>query len=57
MALYLAAGNAGELAMFVAQADIVTGYFLGGLVVAFGLWALWYLERNARTSPLSPDDQ
>ncbi len=46
MVLYLAAGIAGELAMFVAQADIVTGYFLGGLVVAFGLWALWYLERN-----------
>ncbi len=46
MALYLVAGVSGELAIFVAQADIVTGYFVGGLVLLFGLWALWQLERG-----------
>ncbi len=45
MALYLAAGVAGELALFVAQADMVTGYFLGGLVALFALWAFWALEQ------------
>ncbi len=49
MVLYLAAGVSGELAMFVAQADLVTGYFLGGLAALFGLWALWQLE--ARFTP------
>ncbi len=45
MALYLAAGVTGELALFVAQADKLTGYVLGGLVALFGLWALWRLEQ------------
>ena len=44
LTLYLAAGVSGEMAIFVAQADVLTGYFVGGLVVLFGLWALWRLE-------------
>ncbi len=44
LTLYLAAGVSGEMAIFVAQADVLTGYFVGGLVALFGLWALWRLE-------------
>ncbi len=45
LVLYLAAGVSGELAIFVAEADILTGYLVGGLVVLFSLWSLWQLEK------------
>ena len=44
LVLYLAAGVLGEIALFVAQADILTGYLVGALVFCFALWALWKLE-------------
>ncbi len=45
LVLYLAAGICGEIALFVAQANLLTGYTVGVLVAAFALWALWRLEQ------------
>ncbi|NPA90858.1 MAG: undecaprenyl/decaprenyl-phosphate alpha-N-acetylglucosaminyl 1-phosphate transferase [Chloroflexi bacterium] len=42
--LYLVGGALGEIALFVAQADVLTGYLVGGLVFTLALWALWKLE-------------
>ncbi len=42
--LYLVAGGLGEVALFVAQADVLTGYVIGGIVLVLALWALWRLE-------------
>ncbi len=42
--LYLVAGALGEMAMFVAQADVFTGYVLGGILLVLALWAFWHLE-------------
>ncbi len=44
--LYLVAGVCGELAIFVAEADILTGYLVGGLVALFGMWSFWQLEKR-----------
>ncbi len=47
LVLYLVAGVVGEIALFVAQADVITGYLVGAVVLLFALWALWRLERLA----------
>lgn len=43
--LYLACGALGVLAMYMTQATVIEGYFLGGLVLALALYALVRFER------------
>ncbi len=45
LVLYLAGGILGESAVFVAQADLFTGYLVGAMVLAFAFWTLVRLER------------
>ncbi len=46
---YLAAGAFGVLAIFVTQATVIEGYVVGGAVLAAALYAIWWLEKHART--------
>lgn len=43
--IYLAAGVCGEVALFIAYADVATAYLLAGILAVAGLVCLWYLER------------
>ena len=43
--LYLAAGMFGMVGLFITQADIIEGYFIGGAVALFSLYTLWRLEK------------
>ena len=43
--LYLAGCALGVVAMFLTQASVVEGYFVGGLLIIFALCALWRLEQ------------
>ncbi len=43
--LYLAGCALGVVAMFLTQASVVEGYFVGGLLIIFALYALWRLEQ------------
>ena len=42
--LYLVAGVFGMLAMFITQADVREGYFIGATSALLGLFAIWRLE-------------
>jgi len=44
--LYLVAGTYGMTAIFVTQATVLEGYFVGGTVAAASLYVLWRLDRN-----------
>ncbi len=46
---YLVSGALGVLAIFVTQASIVEGYVAGGATLIAALYAVWWLEKNART--------
>lgn len=50
--LYLAAGIFGMVGLFITQATVGEGYFIGGLVTLICLYAIWRLE-----SPLLADDE
>ncbi len=43
--LYLAGCALGVVAMFLTQASVVEGYFVGGLLIISALYALWRLEQ------------
>jgi UDP-GlcNAc:undecaprenyl-phosphate GlcNAc-1-phosphate transferase len=43
--LYLAGSALGVVAMFLTQASVVEGYFVGGLLIISALYALWRLEQ------------
>lgn len=43
--LYLVCCGLGVLAMFLTQASVIEGYFVGGLLLIFGLYSLWRLEQ------------
>jgi UDP-GlcNAc:undecaprenyl-phosphate GlcNAc-1-phosphate transferase len=43
--LYLTGSALGVVAMFLTQASVVEGYFVGGLLIIFALYALWRLEQ------------
>ncbi|MFW6042396.1 MAG: glycosyltransferase family 4 protein [Chloroflexota bacterium] len=45
--LYLVAGMFGMVGLFITQADIVEGYFIGGTVALFSIYAIWRLEKPA----------
>lgn len=51
--LYLACCALGVLAMFLTQASVMEGYFVGGLLVLVALYALWRLERVKLEAPPS----
>jgi UDP-GlcNAc:undecaprenyl-phosphate GlcNAc-1-phosphate transferase len=42
--LYLVCCALGVVAMFLTQATIIEGYFIGGVVAMVALYALWRLE-------------
>jgi UDP-GlcNAc:undecaprenyl-phosphate GlcNAc-1-phosphate transferase len=44
LSLYLICGTLGLLALFVTQASVPQGYFIGAMVALAALWALWKLE-------------
>jgi UDP-GlcNAc:undecaprenyl-phosphate GlcNAc-1-phosphate transferase len=43
--LYLVCCALGVVAMFLTQASVLEGYVIGGLLLAFALYALWRLEQ------------
>jgi len=43
--LYLVCCALGVVAMFLTQASVVEGYFIGALLVIVALYALWRLEQ------------
>ncbi len=43
--LYLVCGALGVVAMFLTQASIVEGYFVGSLLLVVALYAIWRLEQ------------
>jgi UDP-GlcNAc:undecaprenyl-phosphate GlcNAc-1-phosphate transferase len=45
LTLYVVSFILGLLATFVTQASVLEGYFVGGLVVLAGFYALWRVER------------
>ncbi len=46
LTLYLCGGALGMIAVYVTQATIVEGYFIGGLVALLAIYAIWRLDRN-----------
>ncbi len=42
---YLTCCALGVVAMFLTQATVPEGYFVGGLLLLFGVYALWRLEQ------------
>lgn len=46
--LYLVAGMFGMVGLFITQADVVEGYFIGIVVFAVCAYAMWQLERHHR---------
>lgn len=50
--LYLVCGALGVVAMFLTQASIAEGYFVGGLLLLSAIYALWRLE-HVRLTPES----
>ena len=50
--LYLAAGIFGMVGLFITQATVSEGYFIGGLVALICLYVIWRLER-----PLRPEEK
>ena len=42
---YLICAGLGVVALFITQASIIEGYFVGGVVAVVGMWSLWRLER------------
>lgn len=50
LSLYLVAGAFGMVAIFITQATVVEGYFIGGVVALLALYAIFRLERiSAKT--------
>jgi UDP-GlcNAc:undecaprenyl-phosphate GlcNAc-1-phosphate transferase len=49
--LYLACCALGVVAMFLTQASVIEGYFVGALLALFALYALWRLEQVNLESP------
>jgi len=45
LVLYLVCCALGVVAMFLTQASVIEGYFIGGLLVLVALYALWRLEQ------------
>ena len=43
--LYLIAGAFGMVALFITEADIVEGYFVGAVVALLAAWAIWKLVK------------
>jgi UDP-GlcNAc:undecaprenyl-phosphate GlcNAc-1-phosphate transferase len=46
--LYLISSIFGMVALFITQADVLEGYFIGGVVVVICLYAIYRLEKNLR---------
>ncbi len=44
--LYLIAGTLGMVAVFITQATIAEGYFIGAVTAFLGITAVWYLDRE-----------
>jgi UDP-GlcNAc:undecaprenyl-phosphate GlcNAc-1-phosphate transferase len=52
--LYLVCCALGVVAMFLTQASVIEGYFLGGLLVIVAVYALWRLEQvKVESTPLA----
>lgn len=45
LSLYLIGGAFGMVAIFITQATVLEGYFIGAIVVAVCLYAIWRLEK------------
>lgn len=43
--LYLIAGAFGMVALFITEADIAEGYFVGAVVALLGAWTIWHLVK------------
>lgn len=48
MSLYLFAGIAGMIAIFITQATILEGYFIGGVVALLAAYAIWWLDTRVK---------
>ncbi len=44
LSLYLIGGAFGMVAMFITQATVLEGYFIGAVVAVICLYAMWRLE-------------
>lgn len=58
--LYLLGGVLGLVGVFVTQATVLEGYFMGFVTAALGLWAIWRLDRrpiNLQTGTAPHDKQ
>jgi len=51
--LYLACCALGVMAMFLTQASVIEGYFVGALLLLFAFYALWRLEQVKPEAPPS----
>lgn len=49
--LYLIAGAFGMVALFITEADVVEGYFVGTMVALLAAWAIWKLVRAEGGGP------
>lgn len=49
--LYLIAGAFGMVALFITEADVVEGYFVGTMVALLGAWAIWKLVQAEGGGP------
>ncbi len=48
MSLYLFAGIAGMIAIFITQATLLEGYFIGGVVALLAAYAIWWLDTRVK---------
>lgn len=48
LSLYLFAGIAGMIAIFITQATLLEGYFIGGVVALLAAYAIWWLDTRVK---------
>ncbi len=48
MTLYLFSGIAGMIAIFITQATILEGYFIGGVVALLAAYTIWWLDTRIK---------